>query len=116
MDQLVEKRVDNRTPVDWKARCFTGPETYWDVTIIDTSDGGFGLSASLPLGIGDQLQIAIDGIGVFPCKLAWKDDVRCGIALLDEVHAMSTEDVAILDSVFAELGGPAPRSLALRRV
>ena len=110
-----EKRSDNRTSVSWQARCFTGTDTFWNVTILDTSDGGFGLSETLPLNIGDELKIAIDGIGVFPCKLAWKDDGRCGIGLLDEAHDMSSEDGAILDRVFADIGTATPNNLGMRR-
>ena len=99
----IEKRGDDRTQVNWKARCFTRTDTFWDITILDTSEGGFGLSEVLPLEIGDRLKIAIDGIGVFPCKMVWKARGRCGISLLDEDHDMSTDDVAALDSVFANL-------------
>lgn len=68
----------------WPARCFADRPDGWRVIVINASEGGFELSRDLPLDTGELVQIVIEDVGVFPCRVAWKMRNRCGLEVLRE--------------------------------
>lgn len=75
------KRRHKRQTVNWPACCRFGDKE-WNVTIVDASNGGFGLDTRLPIAPGTNLQIAINQVGEFGCRIAWISNTRCGLELL----------------------------------
>jgi hypothetical protein len=51
----VGRRRQQRRAVDWVAHCRTCRGDQWAVTIIDASEGGFGLSCTLPLPVDSRV-------------------------------------------------------------
>ena len=88
-----ERRREDRQPCNWPAHCHAVGAGDWQVTIVDASQGGFGLSCDLPLERGTRLDISVQDVGVFPCRIAWKNGDRCGLELLRE-DGFVTEDQA----------------------
>lgn len=97
-----ERRRHNRVPVSWAARCIVDSETYWNATIVDASEGGFGLSRDLPLEIDERLAIAIADVGTFPCRVAWKSSTKCGVELEDEEDFLRIDEADLLASALLE--------------
>ncbi len=85
------RRQHERQSVNWSAMCFIDELEKWAVTIVDASDGGFGLSGNIPLSIDSRFWICMDGIDTFPCKLIWKESARSGVQLLDQDESLTDE-------------------------
>ncbi len=82
-DFWADQRRYKRQTVNWPACCRFGGQK-WDVTIVDASNGGFGLDTRLPIAVGTNLQIVIEQVGQFECRIAWSNDTRCGLEFLRE--------------------------------
>lgn len=80
----TERRRHTRYPANWPACCILDDAFECNVVIENTSDGGFGLSRSLPVDVGTRMIISVEQIGDFACRLAWKDHDRCGVELLPD--------------------------------
>ena len=91
-----ERRREDRQPCNWPAHCYAEGTGDWQVTIVDASHGGFGLSRDLPLDQGARLEISVEQIGVFPCRIAWKNGDRCGLELLREDGFVTDDQAAEL--------------------
>lgn len=87
-------RQHKRYPTNWPGLCAAPGIGSWNVTIIDASEGGFGLSTDLPLPVGAEFTISIDQVGEFACAIAWKADGRCGLKLLPVAGMISDSDTA----------------------
>lgn len=85
-------RQHKRYPTNWPALCAAAGIGNWTVTIVDASEGGFGLSSDLPLPVGSEFTISIDQVGEFACAIAWKRDGRCGLKLLPVAGMISASD------------------------
>jgi len=85
-------RQHKRYPTNWPGLCTAPGVGTWTVTIVDASEGGFGLSSDLPLPVGAEFTIAIDQVGEFACAIAWKGDGRCGLRLLPGAGTISDKD------------------------
>lgn len=85
-------RQHKRYPTNWPAHCSAPGIGSWNVTIIDASEGGFGLSSDLPLPVDAEFTISIDQVGEFACAIAWKGDGRCGLRLLPVAGMISDHD------------------------
>ncbi len=87
----VERRRQPRRLVNWAA-CCRGPDgTTWNVTVVDVSEGGFGLSQALPLPVNSRIVVDFGEAGEFPCRIAWSAGGRCGLRLLEEEAVMSEQ-------------------------
>ncbi len=95
---LGNRRKYHRYPANWPARCVVDGVLDCDTTIVDASEGGFGLSISLPVPVGTTIVVSISQVGVFPCRLAWKNDKRCGVQMLREDGHLSFEQMADLST------------------
>ncbi|MFT5507720.1 MAG: hypothetical protein ACI89J_000788 [Hyphomicrobiaceae bacterium] len=100
----ISRRRHKRHPVNWPARCLIDGQSELAVTILDASKGGFGISRDLPVLQGSRLQIDIDQVGLFLCRIAWKDTDRCGLELLDDSEDLSPSDVEQLSDVLGDIG------------
>lgn len=98
----VGRRRQQRRAVDWVAHCRTRRGDQWAVTIIDASEGGFGLSCTLPLPVDSRILVDVGGIGTFPCRIAWQAQGRCGLQLLQEEAAASEDDIDGLAQLLRE--------------
>lgn len=92
--EAVYQRLHRRYPTNWPAHCAAPGIGTWNVTIIDASEGGFGLSSDLPLPVDAEFTISIDQVGEFACAIAWKGDGRCGLRLLPVAGMISDHDTA----------------------
>ena len=98
-ERHVTRRKHQRYPANWPARCVAESQLDCDVIIENASEGGFGLSCSLPLEVNARIVLTIDQIGVFPCRLAWKSDDKCGVQLLTEEGHLTMDQIAGLSGV-----------------
>lgn len=94
LPEAHNNRQHRRYPTNWPGLCTAPGVGTWPVTIVDASEGGFGLSNDLPLPVGAEFTIAIDQVGDFACAIAWKGDGRCGLRLLQGAGTISDSDSA----------------------
>ena len=99
--QAKELRRQTRYSTEWSARCVGLDGKYWDVTVVDVSEDGFGLSMDLPVPVDTHVDVALADVGVFPGRVVWKGGGRCGLQLMRE-RAVVTEEqsaklIALLD-------------------
>ena len=90
----AQRRQHPRYPTKWPALCEAAGVGMWPVTIINASEGGFGLSRDLPVEVGAELTIRISEIGDFPCALVWKREDRCGVRLLRAKGSFSDDQIS----------------------
>ena len=98
-----DRRRKERHPVNWPARCFTSDDRSWDIAITDLSESGFGLSQNIPLDVDERFSIQVFNVGVFPCRMAWKSEHRCGVELLAESGFLTDDGIAFVSDVLADL-------------
>jgi hypothetical protein len=79
----MEQRKNARYHVDWRGSCSVNGRHSVDVTIIDCSDGSFGVSGLHAFSQGDSMNLKIDGIGSFPCEVVWVKGERFGAKIID---------------------------------
>ncbi|MGH1417576.1 MAG: PilZ domain-containing protein [Hyphomicrobiaceae bacterium] len=99
---VAGRRRYHRSPANWPAHCFVEGVLDCSTVIVDASEGGFGLSTSLAVPVGTTIIISIAQVGVFPCRLAWKNDKRCGVEMLREDGYLSDTQMASLGSVLTD--------------
>lgn len=95
----ASRRKYQRYPANWPARCMINGQPDLDLIIDDASEGGFGLHCTLPIEVGDLLVLSVAQIGVFPCRLAWKSEDRCGVQFLREEGHLSEDQISGLSDV-----------------
>ena len=83
----VEKRARQRQQVQWPAWCRGTCGDAVRVTIVDCTEGSFGVVGDHPCSAGDAVQITFDQIGEFSCLVIWKRDSRFGVKIVDD-HAV----------------------------
>ncbi|MGH1418942.1 MAG: PilZ domain-containing protein [Hyphomicrobiaceae bacterium] len=103
-DRLIsgDRRRRERQSVNWPARCIFDDKE-WDVVIVDASNDGFGLNFGLPLAVGTDLQIFIDQVGQFRCRIIWSSDTRTGLELLSDQGDLSPDQADELSSLIMRL-------------
>ncbi len=98
----ASRRKYQRYPANWPARCMIDGQPDRDLIIENASEGGFGLHCTLPVEIGDQLVLSVAQIGVFPCRLAWKSEDRCGVQFLREEGHLSAGQISGLSDALLD--------------
>ena len=87
-DKGIEKRRHTRHSVAWPATCFADGIDRFSVLIVNVSEGGFGLSGPAPaLDVNSTLFVDFDQIGTFRCRVAWTNENRFGVEILDDQAA-----------------------------
>ena len=86
------RRMYPRHPTNCPAVCIWSGQGQWDVTIINASQGGFGLSRDLPVPKDTPIIIAIPEIGDFLCSIAWKSASGCGVQLQTEIGWLTDKE------------------------
>ena len=93
---MASRRRFPRYPTECPAVCIWSGNgegsTQWDVTIINASQGGFGLSRDLPVPKHTPIIISIPEIGDFLCSIAWKSDSGCGVQLQTEIGWLTDKE------------------------
>jgi hypothetical protein len=80
----IERRRTNRISVSWPAWYFAEGTDRCEASVVDVSDGGFGLySSGLELAVADVIYVEFDQIGTFVCRLAWRKGNRFGVQIID---------------------------------
>lgn len=77
-----ERRRHQRYALNSPAVCRLPDGRDLAVTIIDASEGGFGIDCNIGLAVDTVFEIVMAEAGTFRCRLAWFDDERCGVELL----------------------------------
>jgi PilZ domain len=102
---MASRRKFARHPTNCPAVCILGGQAKHDVTIINASQGGFGLSCDLPVPEGAQIVISIPQIGDFLGSVVWKNGERCGVQLLTEAGWLNDEEAKRLASGLMSVDG-----------
>ncbi len=64
--------------------------------VVDVSDGGFGLTGyRLNADVDDMIDVELEQIGVFKCRVAWKRGERCGVEIVDDESPSNAEMEAL---------------------
>jgi hypothetical protein len=84
-----EQRSSRRYRVNWQAWCRDEAGLTTRVTIVDCSDGNFGISGPCPPKDATIVQLSIDDIGEFSCRIIWARDNRFAVRIVDH-HSEST--------------------------
>jgi PilZ domain len=98
IDSMASRRKFARYPTHCPAVCILPGQAQQNVTIINASQGGFGLSCDLPVPEGTQIVISIPQIGDFLGAVVWKNGERCGVELLTEAGWLDDEEAKRLAS------------------
>lgn len=99
--QAADQRRQWRIPVRWSACCTFPDGTSEDVIIIDVTLGGFGLDRDIPAATEQSLTIALNEIGIFACRVAWKSGTRCGLELLASEPSVTGDGMRELTAVLS---------------
>ena len=99
----AERRQHKRYETNWPAHCVAASGKSWNVTIIDASPGGFGLSRNLPVAKLTDLAITIEDIGTFSCTLVWKGKNASGLKLHNPAETLSENQTSDLASGLARI-------------
>jgi hypothetical protein len=100
----IEKRRHARHEVAWPAICLVEGGERFEAVIVNVSEGGFGLTGpALKLGIDSVLYVDFDQIGTFRCRLAWAQENRFGVEIIDDQAADETGQVFSLADALQNL-------------
>jgi PilZ domain len=106
---MASQRRYPRYPTNCPAICSLGGRGHdhqqWDVTIINASQGGFGLATDLPVPEGTEIVISVPQIGDFLGSVVWKNGERCGIQLLTEAGWLNDDEAKRLASGLSSVEG-----------
>ncbi len=91
-----DRRRHERYNLRLAAICRFADGSEQHVMVVDASEGGFGLDRNLGVGVDTEFQITMAEAGTFPCRLAWFDDARCGVALLQTSDVFADDAIADL--------------------
>ena len=81
-----------RHAVFWNATCLADGIAPFNATVIDASEGGFGLVGTMPaLSVGNILYVDFDQIGAFRCQIVWMNKDRFGVAIRDGGNDSNSE-------------------------
>lgn len=84
----IEKRRHTRHSVAWPAICFADGIDRFPAMIVNVSESGFGLTGpSLMIGVDAILYVEFDQIGTFRCRVAWTNELRFGVEIVDDEPA-----------------------------
>jgi PilZ domain len=84
----IENRRHTRHCVAWPAICFAEGGVRFEATIVNASEGGFGLMGpALAFGVDSILYVDFDQIGTFRCRVAWTQENRFGVEIMDDQTA-----------------------------
>jgi hypothetical protein len=87
----LENRRHTRHSVAWPAICFAEGSERFEALIVNVSEGGFGLAGpALAFAVDSILFVEFDQIGTFRCRLAWVQETRFGVEILDDQAADDT--------------------------
>ncbi len=92
----IDRRRHERYDLLLPAICRFTDGREQDVMIVDASEGGFGLDRNLGIAVDTEFEITMAEAGTFPCRLAWFDDTRCGVALLPTSDTFADHAIADL--------------------
>jgi PilZ domain len=92
--EWIDLRRYERYETNWPARCHAADGRIWNVTIVDASSGGFGLSCDLPLPKFTDLTIIIEDVGMLRCTLVWKGKNGSGLKLHYPVDTLSKDQMS----------------------
>lgn len=108
-----QRRFDRLT-CSWPASCYASGMDRFDATVIDISEGGFGLvGPDFQMEAGGELYIDFQNIGTFFCRLAWRQGPRFGVEILDGQGLRDPERDAAL---VAALNGLERQNLARQKL
>ena len=93
-----EQRSAPRYPVNWQAWCIDAAGVKTRVSIVDCSDGNFGISGPSPPFVNSVIHLAIDDIGEFSCSIIWTRGNRFAARIIDD-H--SKQSISALTEVLA---------------
>ncbi len=80
----IEQRRHVRHAIRCPAVCRAGA-TSCQAMVVDVSDGGFGLTeCRLHADVDDIINVELEQIGVFKCRVAWKRGDRFGVEIVDD--------------------------------
>ncbi|MGL4395941.1 MAG: hypothetical protein ACRCS9_05325 [Hyphomicrobium sp.] len=88
-----EQRTSRRYRVDWQAWCRDAKGEDTRVSIVDCSDGNFGISGACACTVNDTVRLAIDDVGEFLCSVVWKREDRFAVRILDDHTVQSITDL-----------------------
>lgn len=101
------QRRHARASVRWPASCFANNIDKFDVVVVDVSAAGFGLTGpQLTLSPGDILFVAFDQIGTFQCRIAWIEDARFGVEIIDPPSKSNPKRDAALVQALKSIENP----------
>lgn len=95
----LTRRQHERNKAGWLATCLTTNGFSWDCWVVDHSNGGLGLDHCPVLNIDEIIEVSLNDIGKFQCRVAWSDQRRCGVEILPHASHASTEATALLVSM-----------------
>ena len=82
-DSLPYRRKHERKQVSWNGQCSRNSSESCDIEVVDASEGGLGLRGmTLNVSVGDYINVYLEEIGLFQCKVAWKHELQCGVEIL----------------------------------
>lgn len=106
----IEKRRHTRHSVAWPAICFADGIDRFPAEIVNVSEGGFGLSGLVRgLDVDSIIFVDFEQIGTFRCRVAWTNENRFGVEIIDDQpaedpsHPFNLADV--LQSAKSKRGG-----------
>jgi hypothetical protein len=85
-----------RHAANWPAICSDRNGTVWDATVFDCSTGGLGLERCPALTVNQIVDIELDDIGTFACRVAWTRGGRFGVEFLPQRGELTNDDVQVL--------------------
>ncbi len=92
MSNTMQPRV-KRHDCDWPAMCFAPDGRSIAARVRNVSEHGMKLEGNLGLFEGEAIQLCLDQIGVFDCRVVWSKKQSAGVQILDE-HNLSESDVS----------------------
>jgi PilZ domain len=100
----IEKRRHTRHSAAWPATCFSDGGERFEAVIVNVSEGGFGLTGPVPaLEVDRILFVDFDQIGTFRCRVAWTQDNRFGVEIIEDETAEEPETAFNLADVLQSL-------------
>lgn len=100
----IEMRRYPRYPVSWPAIIVPSGNPGFQATVLDASQGGFGLTGPIAnVAPGTLLTIEFDQIGSFRCRLVWTNDTRFGVEIVEAEPDGEALDSASLKDMLRSL-------------
>jgi hypothetical protein len=91
-----EARRWGRFALNWSGVLANIEGQDWAVRIVDGGRGGFGLQDCPPLDVGQTVELRLEKLGTFKCRVAWRELDRCGLAILPFDGALTDADIGLL--------------------